>query len=461
MLDNGIRVVSDDVPGHFAAFGVYVDAGSRYETKGFSGISHMLDRISFKATENLTSEQIQNQVEEMGGNLMSHSSREMIQYQGTVYHQDVEKIAYLFAEMTQKPLVLQSEIDEQKISTSYEIENLISNPETYIPELLHSVAFGGKTLGKPFLCTPRTLNTMNAARIKEYLSKMFIPERMVIAASGLDHEKVVDLANKYYSSIKAPIKQEDQARSSIQKITEKIFHPSTSFEPDNTSAVYHGGVELENNDITEFTQVYVGVNGVKITDEDLYPLATLQALLGGGSSFSAGGPGKGMHSRLYRTVLNQYGWSQSCQSFNHSYKDGGIFGISGSCPADYSLDMLHVIGYSLASVCDPKRISKVELERAKNQLKNNLLMNLESRLIRLEDMGQQVLVAGYRVSPEIVCNKIEALTQKDLARVASKLFLSSEVVPTVIGYGRNLEPLRDAQQILAKFGIGGVNSYKA
>ena len=53
-------------------------------------------------------------------------------------------------------------------------------------------------------------------------------------------------------------------------------------------------------------------------------------LLGGGGSFSAGGPGKGMYSRLYLNVLNRHHWMYSATAFNHSYSDSGIFCINAS-----------------------------------------------------------------------------------------------------------------------------------
>ena len=47
-LPNKIRVATERTPGHFAALGLYVDAGSRYETPATSGVSHFLDRMAFK-----------------------------------------------------------------------------------------------------------------------------------------------------------------------------------------------------------------------------------------------------------------------------------------------------------------------------------------------------------------------------------------------------------------------------
>lgn len=49
-LDNGVRVASDPTPGHFVAAGVYVDAGSRYESPATTGAAHMTDRLAFKAS---------------------------------------------------------------------------------------------------------------------------------------------------------------------------------------------------------------------------------------------------------------------------------------------------------------------------------------------------------------------------------------------------------------------------
>lgn len=39
---------------------------------------------------------------------------------------------------------------------------------------------------------------------------------------------------------------------------------------------------------------------------DFIPFAVLNMMMGGGGSFSAGGPGKGMFTRLYLNVLNRW-----------------------------------------------------------------------------------------------------------------------------------------------------------
>ncbi|MCJ1229357.1 hypothetical protein MMC12_006023 [Toensbergia leucococca] len=173
--------------------------------------------------------------------------------------------------------------------------------------------------------------------------------------------------------------------------------------------------------LPRLSHIHIAFEALPISSEDIYALATLQTLLGGGGSFSAGGPGKGMYSRLYTNVLNQYGWVESCVAFNHSYTDSGLFGISGSCSPKQVSQMLEVMCRELQALTLDTGFSAlqpVEVNRAKNQLRSSLLMNLESRMVELEDLGRQVQVHGRKVGVKEMCRKIDALTVTDLRRVA-------------------------------------------
>ena len=173
--------------------------------------------------------------------------------------------------------------------------------------------------------------------------------------------------------------------------------------------------------LPRLSHIHLAFEALPISSDDIYALATLQTLLGGGGSFSAGGPGKGMYSRLYTNVLNQYGWVESCIAFNHSYTDSGLFGISASCSPTQVSRMLEVICRELQNLTLDTGFSAlqtVEVNRAKNQLRSSLLMNLESRMVELEDLGRQVQVHGRKVGVKEMCRKIDELTVQDLRRVA-------------------------------------------
>jgi processing peptidase subunit alpha len=177
--------------------------------------------------------------------------------------------------------------------------------------------------------------------------------------------------------------------------------------------------------LPRLSHIHLAFEALPISSPDIYALATLQTLLGGGGSFSAGGPGKGMYSRLYTNVLNQHGWVESCVAFNHSYTDSGIFGISASCSPTRTADMLEVMCREFQSLTldtGYTALQTQEVNRAKNQLRSSLLMNLESRMVELEDLGRQVQVHGRKVGVREMCDQIEALTVEDLRRVARQVF---------------------------------------
>ena len=84
------------------------------------------------------------------------------------------------------------------------------------------------------------------------------------------------------------------------------------------------------NPLPELSHVSIGFESVSYNEPDFFAFAVLNMLLGGGGSFSAGGPGKGMYSRLYLNVLNRHHWMYSATAYNHSYADSGIFCINAS-----------------------------------------------------------------------------------------------------------------------------------
>ena len=222
--------------------------------------------------------------------------------------------------------------------------------------------------------------------------------------------------------------------SAAAKATISPTQPNASGDllPLNTPSHYTGGFLAlpqlpppQNPTLPDLTYIHLGFEALPICSEDIYALATLQTLLGGGGSFSAGGPGKGMYSRLYTNVLNQHGWVESCLAFNNSYTDSGVFGISASCEPKHAKQMLEVMCRELHNLTVDSGFASLqttEVNRAKNQLRSSLLMNLESRMIELEDLGRQVQVHGRRVGVKEMCAKIDSLTVNDLRRVAKLIF---------------------------------------
>ncbi|TGO08277.1 hypothetical protein BTUL_0216g00020 [Botrytis tulipae] len=477
-LPNGVRVATEALPGHFSGIGVYIDAGSRYENEDLRGVSHIMDRLAFKSTSKRSSDEMLESIESLGGNIQCASSRESLMYQSATFNSAVPTTVALLAETIRNPLITEEEVSQQLVTAEYEIGEIWSKPELILPEIVHMVAYKGNTLGNPLLCPKERLSEINSNTIQLYRDTFYRPERMVVAFAGVQHEEAVKLAEQHFGDMpkSASILSQTGSETSLDSLSgetssdSSISSSSSSTPPSptqkpstlisrmpffkniSTSAPKNASVQngflnpLNLNEPSRYTggflalptlpppvnpalpalsHIHIAFEALPISSPDIYALATLQTLLGGGGSFSAGGPGKGMYSRLYTNVLNQHGWVESCMAFNHSYTDSGLFGISSSCSPGYVKNMLDVMCRELQSLTLDSGFSALqtaEVNRAKNQLRSSLLMNLESRMVELEDLGRQVQVHGRKVGVREMCKKIEELTVKDLRRVATQVF---------------------------------------
>ncbi|KAK9485244.1 Metalloenzyme, LuxS/M16 peptidase-like protein [Lipomyces starkeyi] len=446
-LPNGLRVATDGPPGHFSALGLYVDAGSRYEGTSHTGLSHMMDRLAYQTAKGYSADDMQAQLSQLGGNYMCVSSRESIIYQAAVFNKDVASMFELLSATVRWAEVTPEELQIQKETAEYEIGEIWRKPELILPELLHTAAYQSNTLGLPLLCPEDRLPAIRREDVLDYRASYYTPERMVAAFVGVDHDVAVGLAMQQFG---------DMAKGTIPVHTEV--------------SQYTGGVmslgEMEVEHVPnqpDLAHIYIAFEGLSINDPDIYALATLQTLLGGGGSFSAGGPGKGMYSRLYTSVLNRYGFLETCAAFNHSYTDSGLFGVMVACLPSHA-SLVPAIICSQLAYCMSKfagGLSKAEVQRAKNQLRSSLLMNLESKMVELEDLGRQVQVSGKKVAVDEMCEKIDRLTVADIINVARRVFRgqvhnvgTSKNGPTIVTQGKE-GIFGDVLEECRKYGLSG------
>lgn len=215
---------------------------------------------------------------------------------------------------------------------------------------------------------------------------------------------------------------------------------------DTQAAQYTGGDVRIHNSKEIMSHIAIAFETASWHSKDLVPMCVLQMMMGGGGSFSAGGPGKGMYSRLYQNVLSSYGWVESASCFNAIYSDSSIFGIYGTCAPT---EAPHLVD-ALTSECTKMAgaVNAQELTRAKNQLKSSVHMQLETRAIQLEDLGRQLMTYNKIQTAEELCASIDAVTGADIQRVASDMLKTS---PSVAVFG-NLAHVPRYDDIAKRFG---------
>ena len=404
-LENGLKVASSDLPSPATTVGVYVATGSAFEA--VPGTAHVLQQMAFKSSAGKSQLKMVRDCERLGAAASCTAARENVVYQMETLKESVPEAMELLAETTTAPSFLAWELEAQAATLKAEVEDFKMNHQALLQEMMHPAAYGALApLGKPFMVTPGGFGHVTSEVLSEFVAKEFVPAKMVVAAAGYDHDELVSLAKKHFGGLSGG------AGGAALAAPGKYVGGETR-------------VSAEEG-LTHFALAFEGV-GWK--SDKLVPLCVLNTLMGGGASFSAGGPGKGMYTRLYQNILNRYPTVQAASVFNSFYNESGLFGVYGAAPAES-------MGALVAALCEEVKkmasVSDEELSRAKNQLTSSLFMNLESRSVLFEDIGRQTLVYGERVPPEVLAAQIAKVTAADLTSLASALVKSP---PSVVVYG--------------------------
>jgi predicted Zn-dependent peptidase len=103
---------------------------------------------------------------------------------------------------------------------------------------------------------------------------------------------------------------------------------------------------------------------------------------------SAGGPGKGMYSRLYTGLLRRHGWVSSASSFVQFFGESSLFGFYATCAPAHVEQLVSQLKEEATAMAGS--VDTAELSRAKNSIKSGVLIDLESRSVACEDLASQV-----------------------------------------------------------------------
>jgi processing peptidase subunit beta len=398
---NGVRVASETAHGETATVGVWIDAGSRYETGKNNGAAHFLEHMAFKGTKKRTQEQLEKEIENMGGHLNAYTSREQTVYYAKVFKDDVPKAMEVLSD-----ILINSKLDEGAITRERdvilrEMEEVNKQYMEVILDHLHETAFMGTGLGRTILGPEQNIRNLTKKDLEDYIKTHYTADRFVIAAAGaVDHKQLCDLTEKHFGGL---------AKGSAGG-------PSTKFDP----AIFTGSDKRIRFDSMGEAHVALAFQGASWTSEYAFPLMLMQTILG--SWTRTGSTGNNGASKLAQDV-SHHECAHSFMTFNSCYKDTGLFGVYLTAPDNKLDDAMWYTLDNLVRLCH--NVTDEEVDRAKTQLKANMLMNLDSFAQTAEDIGRQMLTYGRRMSPAETFARIEAITTADVKATANK-FINDE-----------------------------------
>jgi predicted Zn-dependent peptidase len=173
-------------------------------------------------------------------------------------------------------------------------------------------------------------------------------------------------------------------------------------------------------DDTEQAHLMLGVRALDRHDDRRWVLGALNAALGGG-----------MSSRLFQEVRERRGLAYQVYSSVASYADTGHLSVYAGCLPDRLGSVADVVHEVLDDVAR-NGLTEAEVERAKGQLRGNLVLGLEDTSSRMSRIGKGELSYGDYLTVEQSLERIDAVTAEEVAALAAQL-LARPVATAVVG----------------------------
>jgi processing peptidase subunit beta len=365
--------------------------------------------MAFKGTKKRTQEQLEKEIENMGGHLNAYTSREQTVYYAKVFKDDVPKAMEVLSD-----ILINSKLDEAAITRERdvilrEMEEVNKQYMEVILDHLHETAFMGTGLGRTILGPEQNIRNLTKHDLEDYIKTHYTADRFVIAAAGaVDHKQLCELTEKHFGGL---------AKGSVGG-------PATKFDP----AIFTGSDKRIRYDSMGEAHVALAFQGASWTSEYAFPLMLMQTILG--SWTRTGSAGHNGASKLAQDVAH-HECAHSFMTFNSCYKDTGLFGVYLTAPDNKLDDAMWYTLDNMVRLCH--NVTDEEVDRAKTQLKANMLMNLDSFAQTAEDIGRQMLTYGRRMSPAETFARIEAITTADVKATANKFINDEDHALAAIG----------------------------
>jgi predicted Zn-dependent peptidase len=414
-LPSGLTVVTQNMP-HLesVALGVWIKSGSRNETIDEHGIAHLLEHMAFKGTRRRSARDIAEQIEDVGGELNAATSTETTSYYARVLKDHVPLAIDILADILIESEFDEGELQREKHVILQEIGAAQDTPDDVVFDRFSEIAYRGQTIGRPILGTPDTVMSFTPDQIRGYLSRNYTTDRMFIVAAGaVDHDTLVKQVEDRFSDLP------------VLPSAPPVFEP----------ARYLGGEVRETRDLMD-TQLLLGFEGKAYHVRDFYCSQILANILGGG-----------MSSRLFQEVRENLGLCYSVYAFHWGFSDTGIFGIHAATGGEDLPRLVPVIIDELRKVSE--NVDQQEIDRARAQIRAQLLMGQESPAARAGQLARQMILYGRVIPNGEMMERLEGITTSRLTDLAGRLFFDTVPTLSAIGPVERLAPLSDITSALS------------
>ena len=402
LLPNGLMVLTEQMP-HMrsVSMGAWINQGSRDETAEHNGISHFVEHMVFKGTTTRSAQDIAREVDSIGGNLDAFTGKETVCFNIKVLDENLPPALDVLSDLVLNPSFSAEDLAREQNVILEEIKMDEDSPDSLVHETFTQNFWRNHPLGRPILGTVATVSSFSQATVQEHHARHFTPQGIVFSAAGnLNHESFLA-----------------QVESRFGHLRPYTGDPLQTFPTPATTP----HITLKKKKSLEQVQLCLGMPAPPVQSPDRFGLYLLNTILGGG-----------MSSRLFQSVREEAGLAYSIFSELSPFRDTGSLSIYAGVAIEKAEQTLKL---TLAEFTRLKNelLPEAELKRAKDQMKSNIVLGLESSGSRMSNLARQQMYFGRFFPVEEVTAEIERVTPTDLQRLSNQLFRSEAMALTLLG----------------------------
>ena len=381
------------------ALGFWIGTGSVGEGEPEAGLSHLIEHMLFRGSENYASLEIDQIFDAMGAELNAGTGKETTSVYSRVLDGHLDRAFDVMADMVWRPRFAGEDLDNERQVVLEEIAMYEDDPQDRVFDVLGEAVFRDHPLGRAIIGRAPVIAGVQADVLRGFHASRYVPGNVVIAAAGsVDHDALCGLA----ASVLA-----DRAGAAT---------PGLPAPPQVTPATLRFARKP-----TEQVHVCLGGPGIPRDDDRRFTARVLDTVLGATSS-----------SRLFQEVRERRGLAYAVYSFVSHYAGAGQVGLYLGTRGDKLDESMHVVGEELARFC-AEGPTEEELERAKDNVCGRIVLSLESTSARMNRLGSSVLADLPLYTIDEVIELVESVTIDDARVLARELFDPASLSAAGIG----------------------------
>ncbi|GAB4387196.1 MAG: pitrilysin family protein [Phycisphaerales bacterium] len=404
VLANGLRIIAEINPdAHSAAVGFFVNTGARDESSHVMGVSHFLEHMMFKGTEELSAEDINRRFDELGARNNAYTTSEMTCFHAQVIPEHLPQATSLLARMM-RPALRQEDFDLEKNVILEEIAMYKDNPFWVLYETAVERHYGTHPLSHRVLGTAETVSRLSRDQMLDYFRQRYSADNTVVSLAGrIDFDAAVALI-------------EDECGSWQRSGATRVHPPHRpAFET----------LVLQDQRVSRGYLIAIA-DAPPIEDERRYAASLLMQVLGGSEN-----------SRLHWALI-ETGIAEEAHAAYDAHHGAGDFFVYACGDPDRLDRIQEIIDRESARLVES--LTQPDLERIRARLATSATLGGERPNDRMQRIGRSWLAHGCYRSLEQELDRIRRVSLDDLREVAEAFPLGKRTLARLVPAPENSDP---------------------